>query len=61
MRQIGVPFGVFVRGSLVYIGLHVDEADVWKIFLGWPSDEEIATAKVAGHRVVRLRVERGGI
>ncbi|WP_295445464.1 hypothetical protein [uncultured Thiodictyon sp.] len=33
-----------------------DEADAWKVGLGWPGGEEIADAKGRGARVVRATV-----
>lgn len=52
-------FGVYdrVRSGLAYIGLHDDEADVWRTFLGWPGEAEIADAKVRGFEVLPLTVQ----
>lgn len=44
------PFGIYDTNKcgLAYIGLHENEADCWRIFLGWPDDAEIASAKKSG-------------
>ena len=34
--------------GLEYVGLHECEADVWTIYLGWPSPEEVAEKKAEG-------------
>ena len=39
------PYALYKRGELHYIGMHTDEADCWKVALGWPSPEEIEWAK----------------
>lgn len=44
-RQVWVVAG---PPGLVYVGLHKDEEDTWKIFLGWPHPEEIEHAKRHG-------------
>jgi hypothetical protein len=44
-------------GSMVVqLGSDIDEAAIWKIGLGWPTDEEIAWAKQHGARAYRCRV-----
>jgi hypothetical protein len=49
MRMTGAPYGVYDRdGALVYLGLHHDEDDCWRIFLGWPDQEDIDRAKASG-------------
>ena len=57
-RQRGqyFPFGVYDTKAcgLAYIGLHSDEADVWKVFLGWPDADDIEAAKDRGLRVLPL-------
>lgn len=54
-----LPYGVYHEPSqqLYYIGLHDNEADCWKVYLGWPDEEEIEAAKAHGLRVRMLRVE----
>jgi hypothetical protein len=53
----GKPYAVYDHESiLMYIGLHWDEEDCWRIFLGWPSDEEIKDAKERGLRVYPVKV-----
>lgn len=54
------PYGVFdsTERVLVYIGLHDCAADVWKVFLGWPSDGEIDDAKRRGLEVFPIRCRR---
>ena len=60
MRAVGYPYAVYDRdGDMVYIGLHDNEEDCWKIYLGWPHLEEIADAKARGLKVVRVRVTDG--
>jgi len=39
------PFALYKKGELHYIGIHKDEADCWKVALGWPSPEEIEWEK----------------
>jgi hypothetical protein len=39
------PFALYKKGELHYIGMHKDEADCWKVALGWPSPEEIEWEK----------------
>jgi hypothetical protein len=33
-----------------------DEADAWRVALGWPSDEEIAHAKAQGARAFQVEI-----
>lgn len=53
------PFGVYdtKQCGLAHIGLYTDEADCWKVYLGWPDDEGIADAKTRGLKVVPLTVK----
>lgn len=39
------PFALYKKGELHYLGMHKDEADCWKVALGWPSPEEIEWEK----------------
>jgi hypothetical protein len=41
------PFGIYdtKQGTLIYVGLHKNKEDCWKIYLGWPSHEEILDAQ----------------
>ena len=52
------PFGVYdtKECAMAYIGLHVDETDAWRVFLGWPDQEEIDDAKALGLRVLPLTI-----
>lgn len=43
-------------GRLAYIGLHENETDCWRVFLGWPSESEIEWEKQRGTRVVRIEI-----
>jgi hypothetical protein len=44
-------------GSVVVrIGREVDEATIWKLGLGWPTEDEIKWAKEHGARAYRCRV-----
>ena len=45
------PFVMVSPQGLAYVGLHKDEADCWRVALGWPSDEEIAARKAEGYAV----------
>lgn len=51
-------WAVFDKHVLCYIGLHDSEVDCWRIFLGWPDDEEIADAKRRGLKCERVSVQR---
>lgn len=42
------PWVVVRPQGLYYIGLNINEADAWKIALGWPDESEIAEKKRAG-------------
>ena len=33
-----------------------DENSVWRVFLGWPDQEEINDAKLRGYRVVKAEI-----
>ena len=52
------PYGVYdtKRCMIVHIGLYIDENECWKIFLGWPDEEEIQWHKDQGLRVIPLTV-----
>lgn len=54
------PFAVIDKkqGKMVYIGLHDDEADCWKVYLGWPAEAEIEDAKKRGLSAERVAVKR---
>jgi hypothetical protein len=54
--RIEFPFGVYDTNlsAMLHIGLYSDEKDCWKIFLGWPGDEEIEDAKKRGLVVLPL-------
>jgi hypothetical protein len=44
-------------GSVVVsIGHDVDEAKIWRVGLGWPTEEEIDWAKQHGARAYRCRL-----
>lgn len=45
------PFVLVGPRGVEYLGLHTDEADCWRVALGWPRDEDIEAAKMAGRRV----------
>jgi len=50
------PWAAFRYGRVVYLGLHPNEEDCWRIFLGWPDDEEINQAKKRGYTCKRVSV-----
>lgn len=50
------PYAVYTKGELTYIGLHENEADCWKVALGWPSPQEIAEKKRLGAMCLPVRV-----
>ena len=52
------PFGVYdtKQCGLVYIGLHYNEMDCWRMFLGWPDEDEIKDAKHRGLKVLPLTI-----
>lgn len=51
-------FGVFnkKKKQMLYVGLHENEADVWEVYLGWPSKSEINWAKERGIIVIPVAV-----
>ena len=53
------PFGVYdtKQCCFVHIGLYANEADCWKVYLGWPDDAEIADAKERGLKVLPLTIQ----
>lgn len=53
------PWAVYdSRDRLVYVGLHSDEASCWQVYLGWPSDDEIRTAKRNGFHAESVMLSR---
>lgn len=44
------PFGIYdkTRSLMLYIGLHANAADCWRIYLGWPSAGEVEQAQADG-------------
>lgn len=44
------------RGTFVFLALADNEDDMWRWHLGWPDDEDIAAAKKAGLRAVRVKI-----
>lgn len=54
------PYGdcwvVVCPKGLYYTGLHRDEADVWRVALGWPSVDEINEHKALGWYAVTADV-----
>jgi hypothetical protein len=51
------PFGIYTKGgALVYLGLHASAEDAWHIYLGWPSESEVADAKARGMTAVPVTV-----
>jgi hypothetical protein len=56
---MGEPYGVFnCDGKLMYIGLHDNEEDCWRVYLGWPDQAEIDDAKARGLMVSIVRCYR---
>ena len=51
-------WGIFRKAELLYVGLHSTEQDCWQIYLGWPSDQEIADAKREGKTCERVSLRR---
>jgi hypothetical protein len=53
------PFGVYSikKCMMLHIGLYENEADVWKIWLGWGDADDIAHAKSQGERVIPLTLQ----
>lgn len=52
------PFGVYntKQCGMAHIGLYENEADCWRVFLGWPDQEEIDYAKKNGFLVLPLTI-----
>lgn len=50
------PFVFVGPQGLAYVGLHNNEADCWRVALGWPDDAEIAAAKARGFCVYEATV-----
>lgn len=43
-------------GELLYIDTSSDEANAWRVYLGWPDEEEIEAAKAKGLRFRQVTV-----
>lgn len=43
-------------GIVVEIGEHVTEKWIWSVALGWPTEGEVAEAKMRGARAFRCRL-----
>jgi len=43
-------------GGLCHVGLHDNEADCWRVALGWPDEAEIQTRKAEGYAVHKANV-----
>lgn len=55
MKAGDVPWAIFNRANvLVFVTLASDERDVWTVYTGWGSDEEIAERKTAGFSACRV-------
>ena len=52
------PFGIYdtKQSMMLHIGLYPDAAECWKVYLGWPDDEEIEWHKKQGLVVLSLTV-----
>lgn len=52
------PFGVYDtrQCGMAHIGLYENEADCWRVYLGWPDQEEIEFAKSKGLVVLPLTI-----
>lgn len=42
------PWVLVSPDGVMYLGLHGDEASVWRIALGWPDEDEIDRLKSTG-------------
>jgi len=42
--------------GLAYVGLHEDEADCWRIFLGWPTVGEVKETKARGYYCAKATI-----
>jgi hypothetical protein len=64
VRAVGgaaVPWRVveewaYVGARGILVDSFRDEAEVWKVALGWPDADDIEAAKDRGDRVVRVRI-----
>ncbi len=42
------PWAIFATDGIAWVGLAVNEKRAWTIALGWPSEDEIESAKAKG-------------
>jgi hypothetical protein len=49
-------FAIYHDKKLQFIGIGESYDDCWRIFLGWPSEEEIKNAKNNGYYCVEVKV-----
>lgn len=42
---------------IVHLGLYADDADIWTVYLGWPTQSEIDDAKSRGLRAIPVTVQ----
>lgn len=42
---------------IVHLGLYVDDEDIWRVYLGWPTPSEITAAKERGLRAIPVTVQ----
>lgn len=45
------PFVMVGPKGVAHVGIHKDEADCWRVALGWPTAEEIRHAQAKGFAV----------
>lgn len=50
------PWAIYKKGELWYIGMHKDEADCWRVALGWPTVGEVKQAIDDGALCLPVRV-----
>ena len=52
------PFGIYDKSKrmMLYIGLHANAADCWRIYLGWPSADEVEHAQADGKLCLSLTI-----
>lgn len=59
MHPSDVPWAIFNKvGVPVFVTLAADERDVWTVYTGWGTDEEIEARKTAGFSACRVGLVR---
>lgn len=55
-KLIEQPFVIAGPNGVAHLGLYASEQDAWTVYLGWPSEDEIAEVKAKGYFCVPATV-----